>query len=235
MTLDNNIHINILVRILKDIYEESSLGSILGFKGGTAAYLFYHLNRFSVDLDFDILDPNQEEDIFLKVQEILKKYGEIKQADSKRFSFLFILSYYNKAKGSQNIKVEINKRNFGSKFEIKPYLGISMKVMVQEDMFAHKLCAMYERIGKTNRDIYDVWFFLNQNWPINEEIIVLRTGLKFKEFLQKCIEALEKMSNQRILSGLGELLDAKQKVWVKNKLLGEVLFLIKLRIAEYKN
>lgn len=36
--------------------------------------------------------------------------------------------------------------------------------MVREDMAAHKMVAMLERIGKTNRDIFDVWFFLKNNW-----------------------------------------------------------------------
>ena len=35
-----------------------------------------------------------------------------------------------------------------------------MLVMVKPDMFAHKLMAMYERIGKTSRDIYDVYFLM---------------------------------------------------------------------------
>jgi len=30
-------------------------------------------------------------------------------------------------------------------------------------MFAHKLMAMHERIGKTSRDVYDVWFFLENH------------------------------------------------------------------------
>ena len=58
-----------------------------------------------------------------------------------------------------------------------------MKVMVREDMAAHKLVAMYERSGQTNRDIYDVWFFLKNNWPINEKIIEKRTGMSVQEFL----------------------------------------------------
>lgn len=65
-----------------------------------------------------------------------------------------------------------------------------MKVMVREDMAAHKLVAMYERIGKTNRDIFDVWFFLKNNWPINEKIIEKRTGMSMQQFLQRCIDEL---------------------------------------------
>ena len=36
-------HKNILLQILKDIYTDVTVGPILGFKGGTAAYLFYNL------------------------------------------------------------------------------------------------------------------------------------------------------------------------------------------------
>lgn len=58
------------------------------------------------------------------------------------------------------------------------YLGISMKVMVREDMLAHKLAAMFERIGRTNRDIFDVWYFLKNNWPINIKITEDRICIK---------------------------------------------------------
>ena len=51
MILEISTHKNILLQILKDIFTNSAIGPILGFKGGTAAYLFYDLNRFSVDLD----------------------------------------------------------------------------------------------------------------------------------------------------------------------------------------
>ncbi|KKQ16955.1 MAG: hypothetical protein US31_C0024G0004 [Berkelbacteria bacterium GW2011_GWA1_36_9] len=234
MTLNPTIHKNILIKILKDIYTDSTLGPILGFKGGTAVYLFYNLNRFSVDLDFDLLDPEKEGYVFEQIKKILENYGIIKQADKKRFNLLYILAYEDKSPGAQNVKVEINRREFGSKYEVKSYLGISMKVMVQEDMFAHKLCAMYERIGKTNRDIFDVWYFSQNEWPINKKIIEDRMGMSFKEFLQKCIDSLEKMTNQNILSGMGELLDPKQKDWVKAKLRTETIFLLKLKLENKK-
>ncbi len=234
MALDKTVHKNILIKILKDIYGDSSLGPILGFKGGTAAYLFYNLNRFSVDLDFDLLNKEKEDYVFEQIKKILENYGTLKQAEKKRFNLIFVLSYSGKVRGGQNIKVEINRREFGSKYEVKAYFGISMRVMVQEDMFAHKLCAMYERIGKTNRDIFDVWYFLQNEWPVNRKIVEDRTNMNFKKFLQKCIYLLEKMSNQNILSGIGELLDNKQKDWVKAKLKSETIFLLKLRLDNEK-
>jgi len=228
MTINISTHKNILIRILKNIYTNTAVGPFLGFKGGTAVYLFYDLNRFSVDLDFDLLDETKEDLIFKEIKKILASYGTIKEAKKKRYNLLYLLSYDNKIQGAQNVKVEINRRDFGSNYEIKSYLGISMKIMVKEDMTAHKLVAMYERIGKTNRDIYDVWFFLHNNWPINEGIIEKRTGMAYKRFLQKCVDSLEKMSNRNILAGMGELLDGKQKAWVKSKLKNETIFLLKL-------
>lgn len=227
MTLNVATHKNILLQILKDIYTNTTIGPILGFKGGTAAYLFYGLNRFSVDLDFDLLDEVKADYVSKAIEDIIKEYGEIKEKRQKQNTIFFMLSYEEKA---QNIKIEINLRNFGSKYEVKSYLGISMKVMVREDMFAHKIVAMLERIGKTNRDIYDVWFFLKHNWNIDKNIVEKRTGLTFKEFLEKCILSLEKTSERNILSGIGELLDEKQKAWTKENLKKDVLFLLKLRL-----
>lgn len=234
MTLNTTTHKNILIKILKDIYTDSTIGPILGFKGGTAVYLFYNLNRFSVDLDFDLLDAGKEDYVFERVKKILENYGTIKEAKKKRFNLFYVVAYDDKIPGAQNIKVEINRREFGSKYEVKSYLGISMKVMAREDMFAHKLCAMYERIGKTSRDIFDVWYFLQNEWSVNKEIVESRAGISFKEFLQKCIDSLEKMTDQNILSGMGELLDGKQKDWVKSKLRAETIFLLKLKLQNEK-
>lgn len=224
-------HKNILVKILKDIYTDTSLGPILGFKGGTAAYLFHELSRESLDLDFDLLDEAKEDYVFQKVEEITKQYGKIKESRKKRFNLFLLLSYEDDA---PNIKVEINRREFGSRYEVKSYLGISMKVMVCEDMFAHKLVAMHERMGKANRDIFDVWFFGQKDWPINKEIVEKRTEMPFKDLLQKCIEALEKLPDRDILAGMGELLDEKQKAWVKAKLRTETIFQLKLRLENEK-
>lgn len=227
MTMDITIHKNILVQILKDIFTSTQIAPYLGFEGGTAVLLFYNLGRFSVDLDFDLLDAQKEDIVFDTINTILKKYGTVK-TQKKRYSLFFLLSYNDKLDGAQNIKIEINKRSFGSRYEIKKYLGIAMRVMVKEDMVAHKLVAMHERIGKTNRDIFDVWFFFHNNWPVNTNIVELRTAMTYKDFLQVCSNDLEKMSNRNILNGIGELLSEKQKVWAKANLLPETIFLLKL-------
>jgi len=230
MPLDVTTHKNILIKILKDIYTDSTLGPILGFKGGTTAYLFYELNRFSIDLDFDLLDLEKEDYVFERVKKILQNYGTVKEAFKKRFNLFYTLSYEKKPEGAQNVRVEINRRDFGSRYEIKSYLGISMKVMVKEDMAAHKLVAMFERKGRTNRDLYDVWFFLKNDWQINKEIVEKRTKMSFKDFLPKCLNLIEKIDERHILAGMGELLDEKTKAWTKKNLKKDLLFLLKLKL-----
>ncbi len=225
MKFDYSRHKNILLQILKDIYTDTSISPYLGFKGGTAAMMFYDLPRHSVDIDLDLLDETKQVEVFERINLIIKEYGEIKNSYEKKFTLLNVVSYDNE---SQNIKVEVNRRQFGSRYEIKTLLGISMQVMLQEDMFAHKLMAMYERIGKTSRDIFDVNFFAKNNWPINREIVETRSGMSFDETLLQCIAMLEKMDNKHILDGLGELLSDSQKDSMREKLKLDTIFQLKL-------
>jgi predicted nucleotidyltransferase component of viral defense system len=225
MTLDYSKHKNILLQILKDIYSDTSIAPYLGFKGGTAAMMFYDLPRNSVDLDLDLLDETKEKEVFEKINKIVSNYGKITDSYIQRFNLKNVISYDTNA---QKIKVEVNRRQFGSKYEIKTLLGISMLVMVQEDMFAHKLMAMFERVGKTSRDIFDVQYFAKNNWPINRQIVEKRSGVSYKQALEKCIAILESMDNKHILDGLGELLTDPQKDSARAKLKNDTIFILKV-------
>ncbi|MBI5754913.1 nucleotidyl transferase AbiEii/AbiGii toxin family protein, partial [Candidatus Peregrinibacteria bacterium] len=192
-------------------------------KGGTAALMFYDLTRNSVDIDLDLFDETKTQEVCEKIQKIAMGYGKIVDSRIKRFNLITVISYDLK---SQNIKIEVNRRDFGSTYELKTLLGISMQVMVKEDMFANKLMAMYERIGKTSRDIYDVYFFAKNNWPINKKLVENRAKMPFKKVLAQCVELLEKMNNRHILDGLGEMLTEPQKDWARAKLRTETIFLL---------
>lgn len=226
MVLDISTHKTILFQILKDIYSDTSIAPFLGFKGGTAALMFYNLDRFSVDLDFDLLSEDKEDIVFERVEKIIQKYGVLREVYKKKYNLFYLLSYEQKA---QNIKVEINRRQFGSTYQIKNYLGVSVLVMKPEDMFAHKIMAMHERIGKTSRDIYDVWFFLKNRFPINKEIVEQRAKMPFNDLINVCIKQLETVNNRKILNGVGELLTEGQKNWVRIHLREETIALLKLR------
>lgn len=221
--LDISRHKFVLVQILKDIYSETSIAPLLGFTGGTAAYLFYGLPRFSVDLDFSLLFPEKKGMLLDVIPSILRRICRIKQQREKRFTLFFMLSY---GENERNIKVEISKRTFPDNYKVMSYLGISMLVQTKEDLFAHKLVALSDRKSPANRDYFDLWFFMQNHWDINKEIIQLRTGLSLKEYLKKCERIVGALNERYILQGLGEVLDAKLKDWTKENLKKELLFLL---------
>jgi len=222
--VDINRHKFHLVQILKDIYSDIELANCLGFKGGTALLFFYELPRFSVDLDFNLLNTEKEDLVYTKIRNILLKYGTIFDEAKKHFGIILVLNY---GSGERKLKVEISNRKFDDHYEIKNLLGINMKVLVQPDMFAHKLCALLDRNAITNRDIFDCWFFMHQQTPVNRKIVESRMKMPFGDYLQKCIDQLESISDNRMLHGMGELMDTELKNFVKTKLRSETISLLK--------
>ena len=94
-------------------------------------------------------------------------------------------------------------------------------------MFAHKLCALLDRKFIANRDIFDCWFFMQRQTPVNSRIVESRMGMPVGDYIQKYIGHLELKSSKGLLSGMGELMDDEMKVFVRNKLLTEVIGLLK--------
>ena len=109
----------------------------------------------------------------------------------------------------RKIKVEVPTRKFPNTYEVKNYYGTSVKTLVIGDVIAHKLVAILDRKEIANRDLFDAHYFLNSKYSadINYNIIKYRTN---------------KNPHNSILSGLGEVLDVKQKLWVKQNLLKEL-------------
>jgi len=222
------VHINkhkfFLMQILKDIYSDIDLANCLGFKGGTALMFFYDLPRFSVDLDFNLLNPAKEKTVYEKVRKILSKQGKIFDEAMKFYGPIIVLDY---GIGERKLKVEISNRQWDNRYEIKNLLGINMQVMVASDMFAHKLCAMLDRGEVTNRDIFDSWFFMQKQTPINKDIVETHMAMPLADYIQKCIVHLESMSDRGMLNGLGELMDEDIKKFVRSKLRTETISLLR--------
>jgi len=229
--LNKEKHQLIMGQILRDIYSDTSISSLMGFKGGTCAHFFYGLTRFSVDLDFDLFasDETTQQMIYEKIGDMLKAYGEVKDQYIKRNTIFFLLSYGD---ADHNIKVEVNVRilmsDIKEHYEMKEHLGISMLAGKKDYLFASKLAALTDRRLLAMRDIYDVWFFAKNSWDINTEVLKARTGKTVKEHIADCIPVIETVKDNEILRGLAELLpDEKAKAWVKMYLRDETIFLLK--------
>ena len=223
--LDINKHKYFLVSILKEIYSDTELATLLGFKGNTAQMLFYDLPRFSIDLDFNLLDQKESSIVYHKVRTIISKYGKIRDEAEKHFGLLVVLNYEDL---ERNLKVEISNRKFQARYETKHFLGIAMKVMVKPDMFAHKLCALPDRNMLTSRDVFDVYYFLKQRTPVNKHIIEDRMNQSFRKYLDVCISQIEAIPSSSLLNGIGELVDKNMKTFVKQELKGETIQLLRM-------
>ena len=117
-------------------------------------------------------------------------------------------------------------------YEVKTYLGIPMLVMVESDIFAHKLVALSDRRNIANRDLFDLWYFFKNNWTVNKELVEFRAGQNYKDYLNSCVKLVESVNNTYILQGLGELIDENLKRDVKENLKKELLFFLKYFIGE---
>lgn len=221
--LDTNKHKFYMLQILRDIYRNPLLANSLGFKGGTACMFFYELPRFSVDLDFNLLNLEKEKEVYDAIRNILLKYGKIHDEAMKFHGPVLVLDY---GSGERKLKIEISKRNFRDEYTILNFLGIDMRVMNPENMLSHKLCALLDRNELTNRDIFDSWYLMEKRTPLVRRIIEERMGMKMEDYLGKCIERLSSLPNSGLLNGLGELMDEELKKFVRTKLLKETVTLL---------
>lgn len=215
--MDKNKHKLYMAQILSLIFKDKDLCNVIAFKGGTSLMFFHNLNRFSTDLDFNLLDATKLDMVYDKIRAILTRFGTIDDEAKKHFGSVLVLNY---GKGERMLKVEISTREYPNHYEMRSLVGTDIRVMTMPDMFAHKLCAMGERLSP--RDIFDVCFFLQNHVEINEEIVQLRTGKSVAEYAAWCAVHVRESSPKLLMQGLGEVLnDAKSKTFVKNKLIDE--------------
>jgi len=185
--MDTNRHKFFMLQLLKEIFSDALLSSVLAFKGGTALMFFHNLPRFSTDLDFNLLDKEKEQAVYARLRQIVLKYGTIHDEAVKFYGIIIVLDY---GVGERKLKIEVSNREYGDHYEIKNYLGLPMRVMTVEDMFSHKLCALLDRTEITGRDVFDCWFFLKERVSLNKDIVEKRMGMPLPEYLDKCIDVL---------------------------------------------
>lgn len=154
----------------------------LVFKGGTYLKHAYGLDRFSEDLDFTLIQPILHLDKkFQQMVDELSVFGitaTIDHIDEKTISFNARVVYngplYTGSERSQgHIHLELSKRNdimYDPKwtrlfFPYPELRVISVLGLRKEEVLAEKLRALSMR--KKPRDLYDVWFLLNQQVPID--------------------------------------------------------------------
>lgn len=224
------LHRSKLYQLLIEIVDNQYLASSLIFKGGTCAALMDKLDRFSVDLDFDLKPDVQNLKVMSELEKIFTSLNfEIHNKSTKVVQY--VLKY--KAPVGQRSTLKIDAINTMSKEdECKPVFlpDIDRYVVCQsiETMFSHKLVALTERFTKhktvAGRDVYDIHSFFINNYKYNPKIIEARTGMtidKYLSFLKKFIS--DHVDQTLINEDLNSLLEPHQLTWARKTLKQEVL------------
>lgn len=201
-----------LLRLLRAILLDNFLANELVFKGGTYASLLNLLDRFSVDLDFDL--PNRE--IALKIRPKLYDIFtslDLEIKDESKDYLQFFLKYKVPENERNTLKLDINDRP--SKFNTYQRVSLSEIRMfclghTPETMFANKLVAAKARFDKTGhfagRDIYDIHAFFTQGLGVNRKVVEDLTGLSYDFYIRDLHDFIEeKISNRSLQEDLGPL------------------------------
>jgi predicted nucleotidyltransferase component of viral defense system len=233
------IHKAWLYRVLEAIADDGYLSSVLCFKGGTCASMLGWLERFSVDLDFD-LKVSGESDI-LKVREALEdifnKLG-LQIKDQSRVGIQYFLKYETAEAGRNILKIDVTfPITRTGQYEPQRFLEIDriLACQTRETMFAHKLVTVLDRFEKTGgiagRDIYDIHHFFMSGYNYQPEVIYERRGVTAKAYLAELADFIEqKVTEQALAEDLNTLLPYDDFSKIRKVLKRETVSLIREEI-----
>lgn len=222
-----------LIRLLTALVDDTYISRVSHFKGGTCAAMLGYLDRFSVDLDFDIVKSADMHTVEKNIISIIARLGlEIKNRSAH--SLFYTLKYKARDGDRNTLKLSfMGEEMEGNRYEKKYISEIDRFVSCQtiETMFANKLIALTNRYKKNNtiaiRDVYDIHHFFEQGSKYNSEIITLRTGKTVKEYLQEIIQFIEeKITERDITNDLSFLLEYKHFQVLRKTLKKETIILI---------
>jgi len=201
----DTIHKTYLLRTLTEIVDNPILSSSLYFKGGTCASMMGILDRFSVDLDFDLKPGVNEKELKKEFYKIFDKLGFSLFQESQK-ALEFFLKYENSPNQRNTIKIDalnfLVKSNVYSPIFL-PEINRTVNCQNQETIFANKLVAIKDRYDRkktiAGRDIYDIHYFFLKNLKYNESVIVERTGMQAKEYLKYLRQFIDKNITQTFI------------------------------------
>ncbi|MHB1865149.1 MAG: nucleotidyl transferase AbiEii/AbiGii toxin family protein [Candidatus Saccharimonadales bacterium] len=200
-------HKSQLNRLLIEIIDNPLLSQNLAFKGGTAAAMLGFLDRFSVDLDFDLLNKANKNELR---KEFKKVFNHLDLSIIKEFKdVLFFQVKYVSQKDRQRSTIKISAQDRvldANEYRVQYLKEIDRLINCQtiETMVANKLVAITDRYDKhksiAGRDIYDVHYFFLQGYKYRATVIKERTGLDPRSYFTKLITFIDKNVSQTIVN-----------------------------------
>ena len=169
------------------------------FKGGTCLRYVFGLDRFSEDLDFNLLIPPEKFNVqvhriakefhLLGIRNYFIKKETFKDAYTCTIGFQGPLSTGTEQTRNK-IRIDAGKRT--GTFNTPEWKLIASEypetrehflvyIMDERELLAEKICSLFER--KKGRDLYDVWFLLNKG-------VIIDTSLLYKKKRAKAISVV---------------------------------------------
>lgn len=228
------VHKAWLYRTLTSISSDSWLATVLAFKGGTCAAMLGYLDRFSIDLDFDLIAGKKSwPKTRARLERVFRDLGLVIHDQSHSVPQYFLK--YEAPPGERNtLKIDVAvappKAN---QYESKRFREIDRILGCQtiETMVANKLVALVDRYRHAEaiagRDLYDIHHFLLQGYRYREAVILERTGQATGPFLTDLIDFITRHITSEILDqDLNMLLPYEQFSRIRKILKPETLMLL---------
>jgi len=232
------LHKAVLYRVLSEILDDSALSHHVYFKGGSAAASLGWLDRFSLDLDFDLKRRSNKSLMRKHLKNAFMQAGvSIKQEDAKE---LFFILKYDAPEGSRNtLKVGIIDKQLTSNtygIFLLPELNRLARCQTRETMMANKLVALTERFEKyhaiAGRDVYDTWYFFSQGYTYRKEVIRQRRKKSALLYLVELANFVESHVDETLLrEDLSYLLPKERFAKARKFLKQELLLYLRNEVA----
>jgi predicted nucleotidyltransferase component of viral defense system len=230
---EDTIHKSYLNRLLIEIIDRPLLSKNLVFKGGTCAAMLGYLDRFSVDLDFDVKKNTGEKELRKELHHIFELLDMKVTVEFDKA--LFFQLRYPAAPGKRNTlklsasSIYVKANQYTASY--LPEIDRFMTCQTVETMFANKLVAMTDRfrLYKTvaGRDIYDIHHFFLAGYSYYIPVIEERTGLTASDYFIKLVDFIKKHVTQTIINeDLNTLLPPKKFQQIRKVLVPETLALL---------
>lgn len=224
------VHKSWMYRVLTAIADDVDLASLIFFKGGTCAAMRGFIDRFSIDLDFDLGDESQIQNVKRRLEKIFDELGLMIHDQSQNYPQYF-LKYPSPPGQRSTLKFDVNfPIPVSNDYEPVRFeeLDRILKTQTVETMFANKLVAVIGRFKKNGsvagRDLFDLHSFLLRGYAFKGEIIEELTGKNVAEYIGELKIFIEKHFSQQIIDeDLNHLLTSDQFNKVRKSLKQEVL------------
>lgn len=202
----DTIHKSYINRLLMEILDRPEMAQGLIFKGGTCASMLGYLDRFSVDLDFDVLGDTDEDLLRKEFYIVFENLGLVITKEINKALF-FQIRYPSDPGKRSTMKVSVsNFKILANQYKVQYLTEIDRHANCQtiETMFANKLVAVSDRYKMhrtiAGRDIYDIHHFFVHGYTYHAPVIEERTGLKPKEYFRELTDFIQKHVTQTIIN-----------------------------------